>query len=60
MKQAASLTLSVLKSHYPQAVLDTTGDGFAVSCTEEDDLKLMEDSALEADHIVDMVPVHMD
>jgi hypothetical protein len=44
----------------PQADLDAVDDGFAVTCTEEDALKLTEDSALTADRIVDMVLVHMD
>jgi hypothetical protein len=59
MKQVASLTLGILKSLYPRADLDAAGDGFAVTCTDEEALKLMEDSALTADHIVDMVPIDM-
>jgi hypothetical protein len=59
MKQAVSLTLRILKSLYPQADLDIAGDGFAVTCTNKEALKLVEDSALTADHIVGMVPVHM-
>jgi hypothetical protein len=35
-------------------------DGFAATCTEEDALKLMEDAALMAGRIVDMVLIHMD
>jgi hypothetical protein len=59
MKQAVSLTLGILKSLYPRADLDAAGDGFAVTCTDEEALKLMEDSALTANHIVDMVPIDM-
>jgi hypothetical protein len=59
MKQAASLTLGILKSLYPRADLDAAGDGFATTCTDEEALKLMEDSALTANHIVDMVPIDM-
>jgi hypothetical protein len=59
MKQAASLTLGVFKSLYPRADLDVAGERFAVTCTEEDALKLMEDFALMPDRIVDMVPIHM-
>jgi hypothetical protein len=44
MKQAASLTLGILKSLYPQADLDATGEGFAVTYTSEEALKLVEDS----------------
>jgi hypothetical protein len=59
MKQAASLTLGILKSLYPRADLDAAGDGFAATCTDEEALKLMEDSTLTANHIVDMVPIDM-
>jgi hypothetical protein len=59
MKQVESLTLGILKSLYPRADLDAVGDGFAVTCISEENLKLMEDSALIADRIVDMVPVDM-
>jgi hypothetical protein len=59
MKKAASLTLGILKSLYPRVDLDVAGDGFAVTYTDEVALNLMEDSSLEVDHIVDMVPVDM-
>jgi hypothetical protein len=59
MKQAASLTLGILKSLYPRANLDAVGDSFVVTCTDEEALKLMEDSDLIVDRIVDKVPVHM-
>jgi hypothetical protein len=59
MKQAASLTLGILKSLYPRDDLDAAGDGFAMTYTNEEALKLMEDSALTADRIVDMVPIDM-
>jgi hypothetical protein len=49
MKQAVSLTLGILKSLYPQADLDAVGEGFAATCTGEEALKLVEDSALTAD-----------
>jgi hypothetical protein len=54
-----SLTLRILKSVYPRADLDAAGDGFAVTYTDEEALKLMEDSALMADRIIDMVPLDM-
>jgi hypothetical protein len=59
MKQAVSLTLSILKSLYPRADLDVAGDGFAVTCTGEESLKLMKDSAFTADYIIDMVHIDM-
>jgi hypothetical protein len=59
MKQVASLTLRILKSLYPRADLDAAGDGFMMTCTGEEALKLVEDSALTADRIVDMVPIDM-
>jgi hypothetical protein len=59
MKQTASLTLGILKSLYPRADLDAAGDDFAVTCTAGEALKLMEDSALTVERIVDMVPIDM-
>jgi hypothetical protein len=59
MKQAVSLILSILKSLYPRADLDVAGDGFAVTCTGEESLKLMKDSAFTADRIIDMVHIDM-
>jgi hypothetical protein len=59
MKQLASLTLGILKSLYPRADLDTAGEGFAVTCNDEEGLKLTEDSAVTAGHIIDMLPVDM-
>jgi hypothetical protein len=40
--------------------LDVAGDGFVATYTDEEGLKLVEDSALMADRIVDMVPVHLE
>jgi hypothetical protein len=59
MKQAASLTLMILKSLYPRADFNAAGDDFAVTCTGEEALKLVEDSALMVDRIVDMIPIDM-
>jgi hypothetical protein len=39
--------------------LGAVGKGFAASYTDEEALKLVEDSAMMADHIVDMLPVDM-
>jgi hypothetical protein len=60
MKHAVSLTLGILKSLYPRADLGVVGDGFAATYTHEEGLKLTEDSALMANRIVEMVPVHIE
>jgi hypothetical protein len=59
MKQAVSLTLRIIMSLYPRADLDAAGEGFAVTCTGGAASKLMEDSALMAGRIVDMVRIGM-
>jgi hypothetical protein len=59
MRQSASLTLNILKSLYPQADLDTAGEGFVVTCSDEEALKLVDDSAVMAGHIMDMLGVDM-
>jgi hypothetical protein len=59
MKQSASLTLSILKSVYPQADLDVAGEGFATTCSDEEALKLIQDSVVMAGHILDMHGVDM-
>jgi hypothetical protein len=59
MKQAVSLTLSILKSLYPRADLDVAGDGFVMTCNGEESLKLVKDSAFTADRIIDMVHIDM-
>jgi hypothetical protein len=51
--------LIILKSLYPLSDLDAAGDGFAMICTSEEALKLVEESALVANRIVDMGPVDM-
>jgi hypothetical protein len=60
MKQAVSLTLGILKSLYPRVDLDIAGDGFAATYSDEEGLKLVEDSTLTVDRIVEMVPVHIE
>jgi hypothetical protein len=37
--------------------LDAVGEGFVVTYSDEEALKLIEDSAVMAGHIVDMLPV---
>jgi hypothetical protein len=59
MKQSTSLTLGILKSLYPRADLDTTREGFAATCSDEEALNLVEDSAVMVRHIVDMLRVDM-
>jgi hypothetical protein len=45
MRQSASITLGILMSLYPRADLDAVGEGFAVTCSNEEALRLVEDSA---------------
>jgi hypothetical protein len=59
MTQSVSLTLGILKSLYPRANLDAMGEGFAVACSDQGALKLVEDSAVMVGHIVDMLGVDM-
>jgi hypothetical protein len=46
MRQLASLTLRILKSLYPWANLNVAGEGFTVTCSDKEALKLIEDSAV--------------
>jgi hypothetical protein len=39
--------------------LDVAGEGFVATCSDEEALKLVEDSAVMAGHIVDMLGVDM-
>jgi hypothetical protein len=59
MKKATSLIVGILKSLYPRANLDATSEGFAVTCTSKEAFKLVEDSDLMADRIIDMVQIDM-
>jgi hypothetical protein len=59
MRQSVSLTLKVLKSLYPRANLDATGGCFAMTCSNEEALKLVEDSAMSVGWDVDMLGVDM-
>jgi hypothetical protein len=59
MRQSASLTLGILKSLYPRADLGAAGEGFMVTCSNEDARKLVEDSTIAARQIVDMLGVDM-
>jgi hypothetical protein len=44
---------------YPRDDLDVVGEGFAATCSDDEALKLIEDSVVTAEQIVDMLPVHM-
>jgi hypothetical protein len=59
MRQSVSLTLGILKSLYPWADLDAMGEGFAAPCNNKEALKLVEDSAVTAGQVVDMLGVDM-
>jgi hypothetical protein len=59
MKQSATLTLGILKSLYLLANLDAMGEAFAVTCTNEEALKLVEGSTMMVDRIIEMLSVDM-
>jgi hypothetical protein len=59
MQQSTSLTLGILKSLYPRADLDAAGEGFTMTCTDEEALKLVKDSAVIAGQVIDMLGVDM-
>jgi hypothetical protein len=59
MKRSMSLTLAILKSLYPRADLDMTGEGFVATCTDKEASKLIEDSTVIVEHIINMLPVDM-
>jgi hypothetical protein len=49
--------VGILKSLYPRADLDAAGEDFVATCSNEEALKLVEDSAMIASQIVDMLGV---
>jgi hypothetical protein len=53
------LTLRILKSLYPRADLDAMGEGFMVTYSNKEALKLVEDSAVMAGQVIDMLGVDM-
>jgi hypothetical protein len=59
MRQSASLTLRILMSLYPRADLDAVGEGFVMTCSDEEALKLIEDSVVTVGQIIDMLRVDM-
>jgi hypothetical protein len=46
------------KSHR-RANLDTMGEGFTATCIEDEANKLMEDSTVTTDQIMEMLPIDM-
>jgi hypothetical protein len=59
MRQSVSLTLKILKSLYPRVDLDVAGEGFVVTYSDEEALKLVEDSSMTVGQVVDMLGVDM-
>jgi hypothetical protein len=59
MRQLVSLTLGILRSLYPRANLDMVVECFAVTCGDEEALKLVGDSIVMAGQVVDMLGVDM-
>jgi hypothetical protein len=59
MRQSMSLTLKILKSLYPLADLDVMSEALTVTCSDEEALKLIEDSAMTAGQVIDMLGVDM-
>jgi hypothetical protein len=57
VRQSVSLTLGILMSLYPRANLDVPGEGFTATCSDEEALKLVENSAVMVGQIVDMLGV---
>jgi hypothetical protein len=59
MKQLASLALDILKSLYPQVDFNMVGEGFTATYSNEEALRLAENSVVMVGHIMDMVRVDM-
>jgi hypothetical protein len=59
MRKASSLTLGILKCLYPWANLDTVGEGFTVTCTEDEANRLVENSIMTTTQIIEMLLVDM-
>jgi hypothetical protein len=52
-----SVTLGILESLYPRANLDVASEGLAATCSDEEVLKLVEDTAKIVIQVVDMLGV---
>jgi hypothetical protein len=59
MRKTSSLTHRVMKSLYPRDDLDAVGEGFMVTCTEEEANKLVEDSTMKVTQDIKMLPIDM-
>jgi hypothetical protein len=59
MRQSMSLSLGIWKFLYPRADLDTMGKGFVATCSDEEALKLVNDSIVTAGLVIDMLGVDM-
>jgi hypothetical protein len=59
MRYSVILTLKILKSLYPRADLDAAGESFVVTCSDEEALKLTEDSAVTVGQVIDMLGVDL-
>jgi hypothetical protein len=59
MRLSVSLTLGIFKSLYPRADMDVVGEGFVMIYSNEEALKLIEDSVVTVGQVVDMLGVDM-
>jgi hypothetical protein len=60
MRQTTSSpTFRILMSLYRRVDLDAAGEGFAVTYSDEEALKLIEDSAVMVEHVIGMLGVDM-
>jgi hypothetical protein len=59
MRKASRLILWILRSLYPRAELDTAGEGFAASCTEEEVSDLGQSFVETMTQVIEMIPVEM-
>jgi hypothetical protein len=59
MRQSVSLTIGILMSMYTQADLNVAGEGIVVTSSDEEALKLVEDSAVTVGQVIDMLGVDM-
>jgi hypothetical protein len=59
LRELASLTLGILMSLFPRADSDAAGEIFTMTYSNQEALKLIEDSAVMAGHFMDMLGVDM-
>jgi hypothetical protein len=59
MRQSVSLTIGILMSMYTRADLNVAGEGIVVTSSDEEALKLVEDSAVTVGQVIDMLGVDM-